>query len=175
MTLYFSFCTVFYLVWRHPLADIATRSMALPGAGFALITLLTGAFWGKPMWGAWWVWDARLTSVLVLFMLYVGYMLLADGFDRPEKGSKPASLLLLVGVINLPIIKFSVDWWATLHQGASVLRFIDGQFAPSIDPSMLLPLMVMAVASLTWFIAITLIRMQTIINRRKLLARLAEV
>ncbi|MCG8626305.1 MAG: heme ABC transporter permease [Proteobacteria bacterium] len=164
---------VFYLVWRHPLADIAARSMALPGAGFAIITLVTGALWGKPMWGAWWVWDARLTSVLVLLLLYVGYMLLADGFDRPERGSKPASLLLLVGVINLPIIKFSVDWWNTLHQGASVLRFIDGKFAPSIDPAMLIPLMVMALAVLGWFIAITLIRMQALINHRKLVSLVA--
>lgn len=159
---------LFYLVWRHPLADIAARAMALPGAGFALITLISGAFWGRPMWGAWWVWDARLTSMLILFLLYVGYMLLVDGFDRPERGSKPAALLLLVGVINLPIIKFSVDWWNTLHQGASVLRFVDGGFAPSIDRSMLLPLLVMAVAVLGWFIAISLVRMQAIINRRKL-------
>ena len=159
---------VFYLVWRHPLADIAARAMALPGAGFALITLISGAFWGRPMWGAWWVWDARLTSMLILFVLYIGYMLLVDSFDKPERGSKPAALLLLVGVINLPIIKFSVDWWTTLHQGASVLRFTAGGFAPSIDRAMLLPLLVMAAAALSWFIAITLIRIEAIINQRKL-------
>ncbi len=114
------------------------------GAGFALITLLTGSFWGRPMWGTWWVWDARLTSMLILFFLYLGYMALADGFERAERGSKPASLLLLVGVINLPIIKFSVDWWNTLHQGTSVLR-LDG---PSIDPTMLKPLLIMALPCL---------------------------
>ena len=155
---------VFYLVWRHPLADIGARAMALPGAGFALITLLTGSFWGRPMWGTWWVWDARLTSMLILFFLYLGYMALADGFERAERGSKPASLLLLVGVINLPIIKFSVDWWNTLHQGSSVLR-LDG---PSIDPTMLKPLLIMALAMLGWFIAITILRMNTLIMRRRI-------
>jgi heme exporter protein C len=155
---------VFYLVWRHPLADIAARAMALPGAGFALITLLTGSFWGRPMWGTWWVWDARLTSMLILFFLYLGYMALADGFERAERGSKPASLLLLVGVINLPIIKFSVDWWNTLHQGTSVLR-LDG---PSIDPTMLKPLLIMALAMLGWFIAITILRMNSQIMRRRI-------
>ena len=155
---------VFYLVWRHPLADIGARAMALPGAGFALITLLTGSFWGRPMWGTWWVWDARLTSMLILFFLYLGYMALADGFERAERGSKPASLLLLVGVINLPIIKFSVDWWNTLHQGSSVFR-LDG---PSIDPAMLKPLLIMALAMLGWFIAITILRMNTLIMRRRI-------
>jgi heme exporter protein C len=155
---------VFYLVWRHPLADIGARAMALPGAGFALITLLTGSFWGRPMWGTWWVWDARLTSMLILFFLYLGYIALADGFERAERGSKPASLLLLVGVINLPIIKFSVDWWNTLHQGSSVLR-LDG---PSIDPAMLKPLLIMALAMLGWFIAITILRMNTLIIRRRI-------
>lgn len=155
---------VFYLVWRHPLADIGARAMALPGAGFALITLLTGSFWGRPMWGTWWVWDARLTSMLILFFLYLGYMALADGFERAERGSKPASLLLLVGVINLPIIKFSVDWWNTMHQGSSVLR-LDG---PSIDPTMLKPLLIMALAMLGWFIAITILRMNTLIMRRRI-------
>ena len=155
---------VFYLVWRHPLADIGARAMALPGAGFALITLLTGSFWGRPMWGTWWVWDARLTSMLILFFLYLGYMALADGFERAERGSKPASLLMLVGVINLPIIKFSVDWWNTLHQGSSLLR-LDG---PSIDPAMLKPLLIMALAMLGWFIAITILRMNTLIIRRRI-------
>ncbi|MBL6781859.1 MAG: heme ABC transporter permease [Alphaproteobacteria bacterium] len=154
---------IFYLVWRHPLADIGARAMALPGAGFALITLLTGSFWGRPIWGTWWVWDARLTSMLILFFLYLGYMALADGFERAERGSKPACLLLLVGVINLPIIKFSVDWWNTLHQGSSVLR-LDG---PSIDPAMLKPLLVMALAMLSWFIAITILQMSRLIMQRR--------
>ena len=161
---------VFYLVWRHPLADIGARAMAVPGAGFALITLITGAFWGKPMWGAWWVWDARLTSMLILLFLYLGYMALADGFARSERGSKAASLLLLVGVINLPIIKFSVDWWNTLHQGSSVLR-LDGA---RIDPTMLKPLLVMAVAMLGWFICISILRMHTALTERRIHAILAR-
>jgi len=155
---------IFYLVWRHPLADIGARAMAVPGASFALITLLTGSFWGRPMWGTWWVWDARLTSMLILFFLYLGYIALADGFERPERGSKPASLLLVVGVINLPIIKFSVDWWNTLHQGSSVLRF----GGPSIDPAMLLPLLVMALAMLGWFICVSILRMNTLLAQRRL-------
>ena len=154
----------FFLVWKHPLADIGARAMALPGAGFALICLVTGSFWGRPMWGTWWVWDARLTSMLILFFLYIGYIALADGFDRSERGSKSASVLLLVGVINLPIIKFSVDWWNTLHQGASVMR-LDG---PSIDPSMLTPLLLMAVAMKCWFIAISLGRMRTLLTERRI-------
>jgi len=155
---------IFYLVWRHPLADIGARAMAVPGASFALITLLTGSFWGRPMWGTWWVWDARLTSMLILFFLYLGYIALADGFERAERGSKPASLLLVVGVINLPIIKFSVDWWNTLHQGSSVLRF----GGPSIDPAMLLPLLVMALAMLGWFISVSILRMNTLLAQRRL-------
>ena len=154
----------FFLVWKHPLADIGARAMALPGAGFALICLVTGSFWGRPMWGTWWVWDARLTSMLILFFLYIGYIALADGFDRSERGSKSASELLHVGVINLPIIKFSVDWWNTLHQGASVMR-LDG---PSIDPSMLTPLLLMAVAMKCWFIAISLGRMRTLLTERRI-------
>ena len=154
----------FFLVWKHPLADIGACAMALPGAGFALICLVTGSFWGRPMWGTWWVWDARLTSMLILFFLYIGYIALADGFDRSERGSKSASVLLLVGVINLPIIKFSVDWWNTLHQGASVMR-LDG---PSIDPSMLTPLLLMAVAMKCWFIAISLGRMRTLLTERRI-------
>ena len=161
---------VFYLVWRHPLADIGARAMAAPGAAFALITLITGAFWGKPMWGAWWVWDARLTSMLILLFLYLGYMTLADGFTRSERGSKAASLLLLVGVINLPIIKFSVDWWNTLHQGSSVLR-LDGA---RIDASMLKPLLVMAVAMLGWFICISILRMNTALTERRIHAILVR-
>lgn len=153
----------FFLVWKHPLADIGARAMALPGSGFALITLVTGSFWGKPMWGTWWVWDARLTSMLILFFLYIGYIALADGFDRRDRGSKSASVLLLVGVINLPIIKFSVDWWNTLHQGASVMR-MDG---PSIDASMLTPLLLMALAMKAWFIAVTLMRMRALLTERR--------
>jgi heme exporter protein C len=157
---------VFYLVWKHPLADIAARAMALPGAGFALICLITGSLWGRPMWGAWWVWDARLTSMLILLFLYIGYIVLVDSFDRDDRGGKAGAVLLLIGVINIPIIKFSVDWWNTLHQGASVFR-VGG---PLIDPSMLLPLGLMATASLMWFIGITIMRMQYLLGQRRLLA-----
>lgn len=158
---------LFYLVWKHPLADVAARSMALPGAGFALITLITGSLWGAPMWGTWWVWDARLTSMLILLFLYIGYMVLVDSFDREDRGSKAGAVLLLVGVINIPIIKFSVDWWNTLHQGASVIR----AGGPAIDQSMLIPLLLMAAAAKFWFIGITLLRMRALLGQRRLMAR----
>ena len=158
----------FHLAWRHPLADIGARAMALPGCGFALVCLVTGSFWGKPMWGTWWAWDARLTSMLILLFLYVGYIALANGFDRLERGSRPGAILLLVGVVNLPVIKFSVDWWNTLHQGASLLR----PGGPSIDPSMLAPLLLMAVASMAWFVAVTLVRMRAMLCERRIQALL---
>ena len=116
---------------------MAAKASAPIGAGFTLLALITGSLWGKPMWGTWWVWDARLTSVLILFFLYLGYIALVNAFDDPERGSKAGAILLLVGVVNIPIIKFSVDWWNTLHQGASVFR-MDG---PTIDNSMLWPLL----------------------------------
>lgn len=161
---------VFYLVWKHPLADIAARAMALPGAGFAFICLVTGSLWGRPMWGTWWVWDARLTSMLILLFLYIGYMVLVDSFDRDERGSKAGAVLLLIGAVNIPIIKFSVDWWNTLHQGASVFR----AGGPLIDPSMLLPLFLMAFAALSWFIGITIMRMRTLLGQRRLLAQMGR-
>ncbi len=108
------------LVWRHPLAEVAARAAAPIGAAFTFVCLTTGSLWGRPMWGAWWVWDARLTSVLILFFLYLGYIALANAFDDPSRGGRAAAVLALVGVVNLPIVKFSVDWWNTLHQPASV-------------------------------------------------------
>ena len=110
------------LVWRHPLAEIAAGAAAPIGAAFTFVCLATGSLWGRPMWGAWWVWDARLTSVLVLFFLYLGYIALVNAFDEPSRGARAGSVLALVGVVNLPIIKFSVDWWNTLHQPASIMR-----------------------------------------------------
>lgn len=157
---------IFYLVWRHPLADIAARAMALPGAGFAFITLSTGSLWGRPMWGTWWVWDARLTSMLILLFLYIGYIILVDSFDREDRGGKAGSVLLIIGAINIPIIKFSVDWWNTLHQGASVFR----SGGPLIDASMLTPLFLMAFAALSWFIGITIMRMRSLLSKRRLMA-----
>ena len=165
-------CGLFYIVWRHPLADVALRAIAPAGAMFAFLTLVTGAFWGKPMWGTWWVWDARLTSMLILFLLYLGYIALANAFDNRERGARAAALLALVGVINVPIIKFSVDWWNTLHQPASVLK-IDG---PAIDPSMLLPLFLMAGGMKAYFLAVVILRMRArLLARRVRALRLAAV
>jgi heme exporter protein C len=154
------------LVWRHPLAEVAARAAAPIGAAFTLICLATGSLWGRPMWGAWWVWDARLTSVLVLFFLYLGYIALVNAFDDYARGGKAGSVLALVGVVNLPIIKFSVDWWNTLHQPASVMR-IGG---PRIDISMLVPLLVMAAGFSVLFLALLMLRMRTALNERKAMA-----
>jgi len=151
------------LIWRHPLADIAGREAAPIGAGFTLICLVTGSLWGKPMWGAWWVWDARLTSVLILFFLYLGYLALANAFDDPTRGARAAAVLALVGAINLPVIKFSVEWWNTLHQPASVFRL----GGPTIVLSMLLPLLVMAAAFTSFFILVWFVRIQAAILQRK--------
>jgi heme exporter protein C len=154
------------LVWRHPLAEIAAGAAAPIGASFTFVCLATGSLWGRPMWGAWWVWDARLTSVLVLFFLYLGYIALANAFDDSSRGAKAGSLLALVGIVNLPIIKFSVDWWNTLHQPASVLRL----GGPKIDTSMLAPLLVMAMGFMLLFVTLLLLRMRTALNERKVAA-----
>src|SRR5271168_1380912 len=124
------------LVWRHPLAEIAAQAAAPLGAAFTFVCLITGSLWGRPMWGTWWAWDARMTSVLVLFFLYLGYIALVNAFDDMGRGARAGSVLALVGVVNLPIIKFSVDWWNTLHQPASVFRM----GGPTIDASLLWPL-----------------------------------
>ena len=157
-------CGLFYIVWRHPLADVALQAMAPVGAMFAFLTLVTGAFWGKPMWGAWWVWDARLTSMLILLFFYLGVIALANGFDQPERGSRPAALLALVGVINVPIVKFSVDWWNTLHQPASLVR----SGGVSIDQTMLVPLLLMLAGMHCYFLAIVILRMKAILSERRL-------
>ncbi|UEM21078.1 heme ABC transporter permease [Skermanella mucosa] len=152
------------LVWKHPLADLFSKAAAPVGAGFTAVCLITGSLWGEPMWGTWWVWDARLTSVLILFFLYLGYMALVNAFDDPARGSKAGAILLLVGVVNVPIIKFSVDWWNTLHQPASVVRM----GGPSIDPSMLSPLLIMGLAFTTYFITVVLLRVRSEIAARKI-------
>jgi heme exporter protein C len=151
------------LVWRHPLAEIAARSAAPIGAAFTFVCLATGSLWGRPMWGTWWVWDARLTSVLVLFFLYLGYIALVNAFDDPARGGRAGSVLAMVGVVNLPIIKFSVDWWNTLHQPATVLRL--GK--PTIVASMLVPLLVMALGFMLLFLTLLIMRMGTELNERK--------
>jgi heme exporter protein C len=154
------------LIWRHPLAEIAARASAPIGACFTFVALVTGSLWGKPMWGTWWVWDARLTSVLVLFFLYLGYIALANAFDDEERGGRAASILALVGFVNVPIIKFSVDWWNTLHQPSSVLKL----GGPAIDPSMLWPLLVMAVAFKAFYVAVLIMRMRAELAQRRLRA-----
>ena len=148
------------LIWKHPLADIAARAAAPLGAGFTVIVLTTGSLWGKPTWGTWWVWDARLTSVLVLFFLYLGHIALTHAFDNPQRGAKAAAVLALVGFVNIPIIKFSVDWWNTLHQPASLTR-LD---RPAIDPAMLTPLLLMGLAFMAYFVTMLLIRMRADLN-----------
>jgi len=145
------------LIWRHPLADIAAQEAAPLGAGFTAICLVSGSLWGEPMWGTWWVWDARLTSVLVLFFLYLGYIALIHAFDDPARGARSGAILALVGIVNLPIIKFSVDWWSTLHQPASIMRL----GGPTIDPSMLWPLLVMAIGFTLFFVTLLLVRMRS--------------
>ncbi|RUT25332.1 hypothetical protein C0V97_12155 [Asaia sp. W19] len=129
-------CGVLSLVWKHPLADLAAVEIGPIGAVVTALCLITGSLWGKPMWGTWWVWDARLTSVLVLFFLYLGHIALIQAFDDPQRGYRAASVLALAGVIDLPIIKFSVSWWNTLHQPDSITL----THAPSMALSMLLPL-----------------------------------
>ncbi|MBU1812495.1 MAG: heme ABC transporter permease [Alphaproteobacteria bacterium] len=151
------------LIWKHPLADLAAQETAPIGACFTAIALATGALWGQPMWGTWWVWDARLTSVLVLLFLYLGYIALVNAFDDPQRGARAGAILALVGWVNVPIIKFSVDWWNTLHQPASISR-LD---APAIHPSMLTPLLLMALAFLLLFITLLLMRIRSrLIDRR---------
>jgi heme exporter protein C len=152
------------LVWRHPLAALMARAAAPVGASFAAVCLLTGSLWGRPMWGTYWVWDARLTSMLLLFFLYLGHIALSRAYDSPERGDRASAILALVGVINLPIIKFSVDWWNTLHQPASITR-LD---APAIHNSILVPLLWMAVSLLLLFVLLVLLRTETEIDRRRL-------
>ena len=156
-------CALLYLIWRHPLADIAARAVAPIGCGFAALTLITGSLWGYPTWGTWWVWDARLTSTLILFFFFLGHIALASGFDRPERGARPAAILALVGCVNLPIVKFSVDWWNTLHQPATISKLSK----PSIDPSMMIPLIIMTFAFIMVGLAIAILRIKTEIISRK--------
>ena len=151
-------------IWKHPLADVAAKASAPIGCVFTALALVTGMLWGQPMWGTWWVWDARLTSVLILFFLYLGYISLWSAIDEPTRAARAARILALVGALNIPIVKFSVDWWNTLHQGASVFR-TDG---PTMPSSMLTPLLVMAVAYNLFYVTFLLVRMRTEVSRRRL-------
>jgi heme exporter protein C len=154
------------LIWRHPLADVAAKTAAPIGATFTFIALVTGSLWGKPMWGTYWVWDARLTSVLVLFLLYLGLLALWQAIEEPGRAGRAAAILALVGAVNIPIIHYSVVWWNTLHQPASVFR-VGG---PTIDPSLLAPLLVMALAFMLLFLLLHLVYMRAEILRRRVRA-----
>ncbi|MBK5959952.1 heme transporter HemC [Rhodoplanes elegans] len=151
------------LVFRHPLADVAAKTAVPLGAAFTFVCLVTGALWGRPMWGTYWVWDARLTSVLVMFVMYLGLMALWNTVEDPSRAGRAAAILTLVGALNLPIIKFSVDWWNTLHQPASVVR-VDG---PTIHPSILMPLLAMTLAFTLLFVALHLAAMRNEVLRRR--------
>ena len=151
------------LVWRHPLADVAAKAAAPIGAAFTLLCLVTGALWGRPMWGTYWVWDARLTSMLILFLMYLGLIALWRTVEDPSRGARAAAILILVGLINIPIVKFSVDWWNTLHQPAAVFR-VGG---PTIHPSLLWPLLIMALAFMLLFATLHLAAMRNEILRRR--------
>jgi heme exporter protein C len=151
------------LVWRHPLADVAAKAAAPLGCAFTAMCLITGMLWGRPMWGAYWVWDGRLTSVLLLLLMYLGVIALWRTIDDPARAARAAAVLTLVGAVNLPIIKFSVDWWATLHQPASVMRL----GAPTVHASILTPLLVMAAAYLLLFVTLHLAAMRNELMRRR--------
>ncbi|MDE2517650.1 MAG: heme ABC transporter permease [Rhodospirillales bacterium] len=162
-------CALVSLIWRHPLADLAAMEISPVGAGFTALCLATGSLWGKPMWGAWWVWDARLTSVLVLFFLYLGHIVLVRAFDDPVRGQRAGAILVLVGAIDLPIIKFSVVWWNTLHQPDTITLL----GAPSLYITMLWPLLIAALGYSATFAAIVLARTRAAVMERRIRALLA--
>ena len=158
-----SFAALGTLVWRHPLADVTAKAAAPIGAAFTFLCLVTGSLWGRPTWGTYWVWDARLTSELVLLLLYFGVLSLYWTAEDPGRGARAAAILALVGAVNLPIIKFSVDWWNTLHQGKSIFR----SGGSTIDPSILWPLLIMTIAFTLLFVSLLLAAMRNEILRRR--------
>ncbi len=158
--------SVMALIWRHPLADLTARELSPVGAVVTALCLATGSLWGKPMWGTWWVWDARLTSVLVLFFLWLGHAALVRAFDDPERGARAGAILALVGLVNLPIVKFSVDWWNTLHQPASVTRVA----APGMHVDMLYPLLTCALGFSLLFGTVVLARTRAAVMERRIRA-----
>ncbi len=151
------------LIWKIKLADVVAASCAPLGASFTFLALVTGSLWGKPMWGTWWVWDARLTSELILLFLYLGYIALQSAIDDTVTAARASTVLALVGVVNIPIIHYSVVWWNTLHQGATVTKL----GAPSIATSMLIPLLIMALAFKAYFITVLLVRARTLVLERE--------
>jgi heme exporter protein C len=156
-------CSLLSLVNRHPLADVAARAAAPLGAAFTALGLITGSLWGRPMWGAWWVWDGRLTSFLLLFFLYLGYIALWNAIEDETRAARVCAVLALVGLVNLPIIEFSVDWWTTLHQGESIFR----AKGPAISAVFLWPLFLSALGYTLLFATLWLVRIRTeILDRR---------
>jgi heme exporter protein C len=152
-----------YLIWNIKLADVMVRSSALLGASFTFLALATGSLWGKPMWGAWWVWDARLTSELILLFLYMCYMALVTAIEDTRTAARAGSVLILVGVVNIPIIHYSVEWWNTLHQGPTVTKMDK----PSIHLSMLIPLLLMAGAFQFYYFTVALMRARVLVLDRE--------
>ncbi len=164
------------LIWGHLLAELYCRAAAPLGAAMTALCLITGSLWGAPMWGTWWVWDARLTSVLVLFFFYLGYLALVRETTPAPGSDKASSILLLVGFVNLPIVKFSVDWWATLHQPAGAIKLGKQGLNSTLDPSMLQPLLLMGAAYFCGFAVLVLMRLQTeYAQRRDMLAALKVI
>ncbi len=158
--LFIALCSISSIVWKTTLSYFLAVSAAPIGCLFALITLVTGSLWGKPMWGTWWVWDARLTSMFVLFLLYISYIVIVNSADNIMRSEKPASVVALIGTVNIPIVKFSVDIWNSLHQPASILR-IGG---PTIDGQMIQPLITMFLSCIFYFITILIIRTRKLIS-----------
>ncbi|HEY3779117.1 MAG TPA: heme ABC transporter permease CcmC [Rhizomicrobium sp.] len=159
------------LINRHPLADVAAREAAPLGALFTALALVTGSLWGKPTWGTYWVWDARLTSFLLLLFLYLGYIALWNAIEDEVRAARAAAVLAIVGAVNLPVIAFSVEWWNTLHQGESIFR----PGGPVIAPVFLWPLFVMAVGYTLLFASLWIVRIRTAIIRRSIRARLSGI
>ena len=166
--------SLIFLVWRHNLADLGAKAAAQIGVWFTALCLVTGSIWGRPTWGTWWEWDGRLTSMLVLLFLYLGYLALRSAMDDEQKGARAAAILCLVGTVNIPIIRYSVVWWNTLHQPAAIIR----KGGPSIHPELLQPLLVMGLAFMFLFGTLVIIRVQTFVFERKIKtieAKLANV
>ncbi len=158
-----AFCSLLVIVWKMKLADIVAEVSAPVGASFTFLALATGSLWGKPMWGTWWEWDARLTSELILLFIYIGYMALRASIDNPATRARASAILALVGVVNIPIIKFSVDWWNTLHQPASIMKFDK----PSIHPTMLQPLLLCALGFTVFYFVVMLLNTRSLILERE--------
>jgi len=162
--------SVTYLVWRHSLADVAARAIAPIGAAYAGLCLATGSLWGRPTWGTWWEWDARLTSMLILFLSFLGYMALRNAIEEEGRAARFGAILAIAGAVNLPIVHYSVNWWNTLHQPASLLR----PGGPSIDPALLTPLLLMGAGFGALFAALTLAAMRAEVLQRRVEAKAAR-